>query len=85
MQKLACILHTGELNWYNDFNLEHEVMAMQLGLTIPLMKHLKINKLPYGEDCTAVSAGIYIVSGYITIAACWRYTAKHDTCLCCMA
>lgn len=23
---------------------------MQLGLTIPLMKHLKINKLPYGEE-----------------------------------
>lgn len=23
---------------------------MQLGLTIPLMKYLKINKLPYGEE-----------------------------------
>lgn len=29
------------------------------------------------RNYTAVSVGIYIVSGCITIAACWRYTAKH--------
>ena len=58
---------------------------MQLGLTIPLIKHLKINRLPYGVELyRRFCWDLHCIRLYTT-AVYWRYTVKHDICLFCMA